>query len=137
MLTDTRPCPRFDLPAPVAEGVRVLGPAEAPVAVIRGRHRFRLLVKAARRRGDEGRRTEGKVVCGLGNGNRGEDVFGVERAVGDGASDRVGAADDGAVVQTGAREEVGIGSAPMTPAFPFETGGAAHFAHDQNQRVVE
>ena len=28
--------------------VRVLGPAEAPVAVIRGRHRFRLLVKAAR-----------------------------------------------------------------------------------------
>jgi primosomal protein N' (replication factor Y) (superfamily II helicase) len=28
--------------------VRVLGPAEAPVAVVRGRHRFRLLVKAPR-----------------------------------------------------------------------------------------
>jgi primosomal protein N' (replication factor Y) len=26
----------------------VLGPAEAPLAVIRGRHRFRLLMKAAR-----------------------------------------------------------------------------------------
>ena len=34
--------------APRDEGVRVLGPAEAPVAVIRGRHRFRLLAKAAR-----------------------------------------------------------------------------------------
>ena len=32
----------------VDTAVRVLGPAEAPVAVIRGRHRFRLLVKAAR-----------------------------------------------------------------------------------------
>ncbi len=30
------------------EHVRVLGPAEAPVAVVRGRHRFRLLVKAPR-----------------------------------------------------------------------------------------
>jgi primosomal protein N' (replication factor Y) len=30
------------------EAVRVLGPAEAPIAVIRGRHRFRLLAKAAR-----------------------------------------------------------------------------------------
>jgi primosomal protein N' (replication factor Y) len=30
------------------EAVRVLGPAEAPIAVIRGRHRFRLLVKAPR-----------------------------------------------------------------------------------------
>jgi primosomal protein N' (replication factor Y) len=28
--------------------VRVLGPAEAPLAVVRGRHRFRLLVKSAR-----------------------------------------------------------------------------------------
>jgi len=28
--------------------VRVLGPAEAPLAVIRGRHRFRLMVKSAR-----------------------------------------------------------------------------------------
>ena len=26
----------------------VLGPAEAPIAVIRGRHRFRILVKAPR-----------------------------------------------------------------------------------------
>ena len=28
--------------------IQVLGPAEAPLAVIRGRYRFRLLVKAAR-----------------------------------------------------------------------------------------
>jgi primosomal protein N' (replication factor Y) len=28
--------------------VRVLGPAEAPIAVMRGRHRFRVLVKALR-----------------------------------------------------------------------------------------
>jgi primosomal protein N' (replication factor Y) (superfamily II helicase) len=34
--------------APRAEEVRVLGPAEAPLAVVRGRHRFRLLVKAPR-----------------------------------------------------------------------------------------
>jgi primosomal protein N' (replication factor Y) (superfamily II helicase) len=34
--------------APYEEAVRVLGPAEAPIAVVRGRHRFRLLVKAAR-----------------------------------------------------------------------------------------
>jgi primosomal protein N' (replication factor Y) len=34
--------------APPTEA-RVLGPAEAPIAVIRGRHRFRLLVKAPRR----------------------------------------------------------------------------------------
>jgi primosomal protein N' (replication factor Y) len=34
--------------APRNETVRVLGPAEAPVAVLRGRHRFRLLVKAPR-----------------------------------------------------------------------------------------
>ncbi len=34
--------------APPEETVRVLGPAEAPIAVIRGRHRFRLLVKAPR-----------------------------------------------------------------------------------------
>ncbi|MYZ49289.1 primosomal protein N' [Propylenella binzhouense] len=32
--------------APPAEGVRLLGPAEAPLAVLRGRHRFRLLVQA-------------------------------------------------------------------------------------------
>ncbi len=34
--------------APAAEGVRVLGPAPAPIAVIRGRHRYRLLVKTKR-----------------------------------------------------------------------------------------
>jgi primosomal protein N' (replication factor Y) len=34
--------------APLTEAVRVLGPAEAPIAVIRGRHRFRLVAKAAR-----------------------------------------------------------------------------------------
>jgi primosomal protein N' (replication factor Y) len=34
--------------APYHNDVRVLGPAEAPVAVVRGRHRFRLLVKAPR-----------------------------------------------------------------------------------------
>jgi primosomal protein N' (replication factor Y) len=34
--------------APKDESVRVLGPAEAPIAVVRGRHRFRLLVKAPR-----------------------------------------------------------------------------------------
>jgi len=34
--------------APKDEHVRVLGPAEAPVAVVRGRHRFRLLVKSPR-----------------------------------------------------------------------------------------
>ncbi len=34
--------------APPAERIEVLGPAEAPIAVIRGRHRWRLLVKAPR-----------------------------------------------------------------------------------------
>jgi primosomal protein N' (replication factor Y) len=34
--------------APHDEQVRVLGPAEAPLAVVRGRHRFRLLVKSPR-----------------------------------------------------------------------------------------
>jgi primosomal protein N' (replication factor Y) len=34
--------------APRSDDVRVLGPAEAPLALIRGRHRFRLLVKTAR-----------------------------------------------------------------------------------------
>jgi primosomal protein N' (replication factor Y) len=36
------------LAAPQQEEITVLGPAEAPIAVIRGRHRFRLLVRAAR-----------------------------------------------------------------------------------------
>jgi primosomal protein N' (replication factor Y) len=34
--------------APLHEEVRVLGPAEAPLAVVRGRYRFRLLVKSPR-----------------------------------------------------------------------------------------
>jgi primosomal protein N' (replication factor Y) len=34
--------------APHEEGVTVLGPAEAPIAVVRGRHRFRLLVHTPR-----------------------------------------------------------------------------------------
>jgi primosomal protein N' (replication factor Y) (superfamily II helicase) len=36
------------LAAPSAAKIQVLGPAEAPLSVIRGRHRYRLLVKAAR-----------------------------------------------------------------------------------------
>ena len=34
--------------APQAEKIQILGPAEAPLSVIRGRYRFRLLVKATR-----------------------------------------------------------------------------------------
>ncbi len=34
--------------APYSERIQVLGPAEAPLAIIRGRHRWRLLVKASR-----------------------------------------------------------------------------------------
>jgi primosomal protein N' (replication factor Y) len=34
--------------APASERIQVLGPAEAPIAVVRGRHRWRLLVKAPR-----------------------------------------------------------------------------------------
>ena len=34
--------------APVHDEVRVLGPAEAPLALVRGRHRLRLLIKAPR-----------------------------------------------------------------------------------------
>jgi primosomal protein N' (replication factor Y) len=34
--------------APKDDSVRVLGPAEAPIAVVRGRHRFRLLLKSPR-----------------------------------------------------------------------------------------
>jgi primosomal protein N' (replication factor Y) len=36
------------LAAPPAAKIQVLGPAEAPLSVIRGRHRYRLLVKATR-----------------------------------------------------------------------------------------
>jgi primosomal protein N' (replication factor Y) len=39
---------RLAATAPMVEGVRVLGPAEAPLAVVRGRHRFRIMVKSAR-----------------------------------------------------------------------------------------
>jgi primosomal protein N' (replication factor Y) len=39
---------RLAAAAPTVEGVRVLGPAEAPLAVVRGRHRFRIMVKSAR-----------------------------------------------------------------------------------------
>jgi len=39
---------RLAAAAPSDDGVRVLGPAEAPLAIVRGRHRFRLLVKAPR-----------------------------------------------------------------------------------------
>ena len=34
--------------APASERINVLGPAEAPLAVVRGRHRWRLLVRAPR-----------------------------------------------------------------------------------------
>ena len=34
--------------APPAKTILVLGPTEAPIAVIRGRHRFRILVRASR-----------------------------------------------------------------------------------------
>ena len=36
------------LQAPLADGIIVLGPAPAPIAMVRGRHRWRLLVKANR-----------------------------------------------------------------------------------------
>jgi primosomal protein N' (replication factor Y) len=39
---------RLAAAAPRAEDVRVLGPAEAPLALVRGRYRFRLLVKSPR-----------------------------------------------------------------------------------------
>ncbi len=34
--------------APAAEALRIYGPAPAPIAIVRGRHRARLLVKAPR-----------------------------------------------------------------------------------------
>ena len=38
----------FARAAPQYDGVRVLGPAEAPLALVRGRHRLRLLIRAPR-----------------------------------------------------------------------------------------
>jgi primosomal protein N' (replication factor Y) len=38
----------LSLIAPLADGITVLGPAVAPIAMVRGRHRFRFLVKAGR-----------------------------------------------------------------------------------------
>jgi primosomal protein N' (replication factor Y) len=37
---------KMAMAAPLEEGVRLLGPAEAPFAVLRGRHRFRLLAQS-------------------------------------------------------------------------------------------
>jgi primosomal protein N' (replication factor Y) len=39
---------RLAAAAPREEAVRLLGPAEAPLALVRGRHRFRLLLKSPR-----------------------------------------------------------------------------------------
>jgi len=39
---------KLAIAAPRSEDVRVLGPVEAPLAVVRGRHRYRLMVKSAR-----------------------------------------------------------------------------------------
>ncbi|MFG1331564.1 primosomal protein N' [Xanthobacter autotrophicus] len=39
---------RLAASAPMVAGVRILGPAEAPLAILRGRHRWRLLVRAPR-----------------------------------------------------------------------------------------
>jgi primosomal protein N' (replication factor Y) len=49
--------------APAATGIMVLGPAEAPLALIRGRYRFRLLVH-----GERGRDMQGFVRAMLGQG---------------------------------------------------------------------
>jgi primosomal protein N' (replication factor Y) len=40
--------------APRVEGIEVLGPAEAPISIVRGRHRWRLLVKAPREKNIQG-----------------------------------------------------------------------------------
>jgi primosomal protein N' (replication factor Y) len=39
---------------PLAEGITVLGPAPAPIALVRGRHRWRFLVKAGREQNIQG-----------------------------------------------------------------------------------
>lgn len=66
-----------------------------------------------------------------------EDVFRGEGPVGDGRSDRVGAADDVAALETSSDEEVRIGAAPVASAFSFKARCAAHLVHHQHQRVVE
>ena len=38
----------LSLIAPLADGITLLGPAVAPIAMVRGRHRWRFLVKAGR-----------------------------------------------------------------------------------------
>ena len=43
-----RPHPACAQAAPLDDHVRVLGPAEAPLAVVRGRYRYRLLIKSPR-----------------------------------------------------------------------------------------
>ena len=61
--------------APQAEALRVLGPAEAPLALVRGRYRFRLLVKSPRalrsvglsaRMARRGAEAEGRRAAGSG-----------------------------------------------------------------------
>jgi primosomal protein N' (replication factor Y) len=39
---------RLAAAAPRSQETRILGPAEAPLAILRGRHRFRLLVRSRR-----------------------------------------------------------------------------------------
>ncbi|HVX82677.1 MAG TPA: primosomal protein N', partial [Devosiaceae bacterium] len=34
--------------APIAEGLKLFGPADAPIAMVRGRHRVRLLAQSAK-----------------------------------------------------------------------------------------
>ena len=40
--------------APRVDQIEVLGPAEAPISIVRGRHRWRLLVKAPRDKNIQG-----------------------------------------------------------------------------------
>lgn len=41
-------CPRAGESSAVGDGIQVLGPAPAPLSLLRGRHRRRLLLKAGR-----------------------------------------------------------------------------------------
>ena len=49
--------------APPADRIEVLGPAEAPLAVIRGRYRWRLLVKAPREMDVQAYLRRGSAPC--------------------------------------------------------------------------